>query len=102
MHLVQLLIPLQDEQGRPFPRAHYDNLARRLTDQFGGVTAYTRAPATGLWEDESGERVRDQVIVYEVMVADLDRVWWAALRQQLEAQFAQDEVVIRALGMERV
>jgi hypothetical protein len=102
MHLVQLLVPIQDEQGRPFPRAHYDALTQQLADRFGGVTGYTRAPATGLWEDASGEHVRDQVIIYEVMVDDLDRAWWAALRRELEAQFRQDEVVIRALRIERL
>jgi hypothetical protein len=102
MHLVQLLVPIQDEQRRPFPRAHYDALTQQLADRFGGVTGYTRAPAIGLWEDESGARVRDQVIVYEVMVEELDREWWAALRRELEARFEQDELVIRALRLERL
>lgn len=56
MHLVQLLLPIDDEAGQPIPRAHYDALALALTERFGGVTAYTRAPATGLWADESGAR----------------------------------------------
>jgi hypothetical protein len=102
MHLVQLLLPVDDEQGRPYPRAHYDGLARRLTERFGGVTAYTRAPATGLWETASGEKVRDQVVVYEVMVDALERAWWAELRAELEARFEQDEIVIRALVIDRL
>jgi hypothetical protein len=102
MHLVQLLLPLSDTAGRPFPRSHYDDLALQLTERFGGVTAYTRAPATGLWESGNGERVRDQVIVYEVMVEELDREWWIALRRALEARFEQDELVIRAQPSERL
>ena len=84
MQLVQLLLPLQDRHGRAYPRSLYDELAGRLTEQFGGVTAYTRAPATGLWESASGETVRDQVVVYEVMVDRLDAAWWRELRMGLE------------------
>ena len=102
MTLVQLLLPVQDERGRAYPRALYDDLVRRLTERFGGVTAYTRSPATGLWEDESGEKVRDQVVVYEVMADELDPDWWGKFRRELEAKFAQDELVIRAHPVQRL
>jgi len=102
VHLVQLLLPIQGAAGQPYPRAWYDELVRVLTDAYGGVTAYTRAPATGLWERESGETVRDQVVVYEVMVDRLDADWWEKLRRGLEAQFAQEELVIRAHPIQRL
>ena len=102
MYLVQLLLPIIDHQGQAYPRRLYDDLASRLTDQFGGVTAYSRAPATGLWETASGETVRDQVIAYEVMVEQLEPEWWAGLRAQLEAKFAQQELVIRAHEIRRL
>jgi hypothetical protein len=102
VELVQLLVPLQDKHGQTYPRGVFDDLARTLTDRFGGVTAYTRAPATGLWEDDSGETVRDQVLVYEVMVEDLDIAWWKAFRAELEAKLGQDEIVIRAQTMRRL
>ena len=102
MYLVQLLLPTRSNQGREHPRTLYDQLAGQLTERFGGVTAYTRAPATGLWESDTGERVRDQVVVYEVMVEEVDRTWWADLRARLEADFAQEELVVRAQEMERL
>ena len=102
MHLVQLLLPIQDQNGQAYPRAFYDDLVGRLTERFGGVTAYSRSPATGLWESDSGRTVRDQVVVYEVMVEQLDAAWWARLREQLEAQFAQDELVVRAQEIRRL
>ncbi len=102
MYLVQLLLPTRSNQGREHPRTLYDQLAGQLTERFGGVTAYTRAPATGLWESDTGERVRDQVVVYEVMVEEVDRTWWANLRTRLEADFAQEELVVRAQEMERL
>ncbi|HUR93880.1 MAG TPA: hypothetical protein VMY76_04825, partial [Gemmatimonadales bacterium] len=94
--------PAQDNAGHPYPRALYDRLASELAERFGGVTAYTRAPATGLWEAASGETVRDQVLVYEVMVDALDRGWWAELRRRLEAEFAQKELVVRAHEIRRL
>ena len=49
MQLVQLLLPLYDGQGRRIPRARFEELAAELTRRHGGLTAYVRTPATGLW-----------------------------------------------------
>jgi hypothetical protein len=102
MHLVQLLLPLYDNDGRAFPAAHYAGVRTTLTDRFGGLTAYTRAPAQGLWSESDGPPKRDDIVVYEVMTDTLDRAWWNELRRSLERRFAQDELVIRALAVERL
>ncbi|BCT91132.1 hypothetical protein LYSHEL_01560 [Lysobacter helvus] len=102
MYLVQLLLPVYDASGTPFPRARFDAVRRALADQFGGVTAYMRAPAQGLWEDDAGHMERDEVLLFEVMVEALDHGWWAAYRQSLEADFAQDEILVRASPVERL
>jgi hypothetical protein len=101
MHLVQIMLPLYDNDGEPIAAQLFREVKEQLVERFGGVTAFTRAPAQGLWDD--GERVqRDDVLLYEVMVDALDRGWWTAWRQQLEAKFAQEELVIRAQRMERL
>lgn len=102
MHLVQLLLPLRDGAGRPFPASHYAELRATLTERFGGLTAYTRAPAEGLWAPEGEPPARDDVVVYEVMVDALDAAWWRALRASLEARFEQDELVVRAHPIRRL
>ena len=102
MHLVQLLLPLYDNDGRAFPSAHYASVRATLTDRFGGLTAYTRAPAQGLWSESDGPPKRDDIVVYEVMTDTLDRAWWADFRRSLERRFAQEELVIRALAVERL
>jgi hypothetical protein len=102
MYLVQLLLPVRDDAGRPFDRAFFDDLSHELTERFGGVTAYTRAPAAGLWEEPSGEKQRDDIVVYEVMVEEIGDEWWNALRRRLESQFRQRELVIRAQTMRRL
>jgi hypothetical protein len=91
MHLVQLLLPRYDEA-----------VARELTERFGGMTAYARAPAKGEWKPAPGRTVRDDIVVYEVMVDTLDRAWWRGYRCELERRFDQEELVVRAHVVERL
>ena len=94
-YLVQLLLPVYDHGGSRFPTDHYDKVRAKLTDVFGGLTAYTRAPAEGLW-NSGGTVKRDDIVVIEVMAQSLDRAFWADYRRELEELFHQDEFVIRA------
>ena len=98
MYLVQLLLPLYDNEGQAFEPAEYVRLRGELADRFGGVTAYTRAPARGVWKGDSGETTRDDIVIFEVMTSELDREWWRAFRKQLEARFRQDTLIVRALS----
>ena len=102
MYLVQLLLPVYDNAGRPFPSPYYASVRDELASRFGGLTAYTRAPAEGLWSNHRGQAARDDIVVYEVMVERLDRVWWRSFREKLERQFAQHELVVRAQPAERL
>ena len=102
MHLVQLLLPLRDNHGERFPQALFDEVAGELTRRFGGLTAYSRAPAAGLWEERPGDTRRDDVVVYEVMTESLDAPWWQDYRRGLEGRFAQDELVVRAQRIQRL
>lgn len=102
IHLVQLLLPLYDNAGRAFPAEHYTAVRDELTERFGGLTAYTRAPAQGLWQETDGPPKRDDIVVYEVMMDTLDRAWWRDYRRTLERRFAQDELIIRSQAVERL
>ena len=95
--LVQILLPLYDNAGTRFGEAPFARTRGELLDAFGGVTAYQRAPARGLWKTDDGEVARDDVAVFEVMAPDLDRAWWDRYRRELEGRFKQDTIVIRAL-----
>jgi hypothetical protein len=70
-----------------------------LAETFGGVTAFSRAPAEGLWKGE-GETRRDDIIVFAVMAETLDTSWWRSYRHQLEERFRQEMIVIRAQAMD--
>ena len=101
MHLVQLLLPLVLDDGAPVPRERFEGVRRTLVERFGGLTTYSRAPAKGFWDDGQ-DVVRDDVVVYEVMVESLDRDWWRALRERLCREWAQQELVVRAQACERL
>ena len=45
---------------------------------------------------------QDDILVFEVMVQELDRRWWRDYRQQLEQLFRQDEIVLRAQSYESI
>jgi hypothetical protein len=102
MHLVQILLPLRNNDGKPFDRAFYDSVRQQLTRRFGGLTAYNRAPAEGLFSDSEGQVTRDDVVIFEVMCDALDDTFWRDYRARLTTLFAQDELVIRALPMQRL
>ena len=100
MFLVQVLLPLYDNDGRRFSQTEFRSVRAALTETYGGATAYTRAPAEGTWEDLGGRVHHDDVVVIEVMVATLDREWWSRYRAQLAERFRQHEVVVRAMLLE--
>lgn len=98
MHLFEVFLPVTD---RTTIAGEVERLSRLLTDKFGGVTAFKRSAAEGLWKDE-GAVVRDEIVIVEVMADAIDRAWWYALRKDLEARLHQDEIVIRTHAIERL
>jgi hypothetical protein len=100
MHLLQMFIPLADNHGKRFPRSKFEEVERELVAKFEGFTAYPRASANGLWVSPSDQLKRDDIVIYEVMSAKLDRPWWKAYRAKLEEQFRQDALVIRTTVVE--
>ena len=79
----------------------YEEVRQNLSRRFGGITAFTRAPAHAISQAE-GEIVHDDIVVFEVMTDTLDRPWWDSYRRQLEQSFSQDEIVIRAVAITRL
>jgi hypothetical protein len=101
-HLIQILLPLRMRDGTDVPESTFAAVRVELTERFGGITAYSRSPATGLWKRTEADVERDQVIMIEVVVEAFDRDWWAQYRQQLEQRFGQEEVHARALPIQRI
>jgi hypothetical protein len=94
MKLVQILLPVRDNNGRKFKRALYSQIHKELVMRFGGMTAHARSPAHGLWNSK-GATKRDDMIIVEVMTKRFDLKWWRKYRAALEQAFSQDEIVVR-------
>jgi hypothetical protein len=101
-YLVQVLLPTHRRNGTSVGPEEFARVRVELTERFGGVTAYSRSPATGVWKRDDEEVERDNVIMIEVVVEVFDREWWARYREQLETRFGQEEVLARAMAMERI
>jgi hypothetical protein len=119
VHLIQILLPLGRHDGARQPDRLFQAVRDELVARFGGLTAYTRAPAVGLWVDgqaaaagnegagpASGQRTpraeKDEVVIVEVMAHELDRAWWTDFRRRLERGFEQEQIVVRALPIEPI
>ena len=101
MFLVEILLPLYDNEGRRFAAEEFDRVRDELAGRFGGVTAFRRAPGEGLWR-EGGAESHDRVVIFEVMSGGLDRAWWREYREQLERRFRQEKIVARATEFEEL
>lgn len=95
MHLIQILLPLYDNDGQSFPQQEYGRVRDELMERFGGLTSYVRSPADGLWKESSTTTVHDDIVIYEVMTENLDRGWWRAYREELAARFRQELLIVR-------
>jgi hypothetical protein len=97
--LIQFLLPT-----RAGDTAIDDGLVARTRDElisrFGGVTAYLRTPAHGVWTSPEGRREHDDVVMVEVVTADFDRSWWREYSASLARRFVQETIHVRALRVE--
>ncbi|RKS27436.1 hypothetical protein BJ917_0279 [Pseudomonas sp. WPR_5_2] len=102
MHLIEIFLPLNLNDGAPQPFEHFRCVREQLADHFGGVTAFTRNPAKGISQQEHSGKSEDDIIVYEVMVEAVDRHWWQRYKRDLEERFQQKEILIRVTAVSLV
>ncbi len=99
--LIQILLPLTDSQGEPWPSELHEQVKIKFTQEFGGMTAYVYSPAEGRWKD-GGAQVEEDMVMYEVVTESLDTEWWAQYRTVLMSRFQQQDLMIRALPMQHL
>lgn len=95
MYLIHILLPVADNEGKPFPNELLQDIQSELVERFGGLTAHTRSPAAGIWKHDGGKQ-RDDIIIIEIMYSSLDEDWWQQFRESLERRLNQEEIIIRA------
>ena len=103
MYLIQILLPLYDNEGTALPKLEFRRVSGELAHKFRGLTAHTQAPAEGIWtQSEVRNPTHDEIVIFEVMTETLDRDWWGNYRLELERRFRQREIVIRAQPIEQL
>ncbi len=93
--LIQIYLPLTGEDGKAFPEKFYQNIKEELTEKFGGLTVYSRSPATGLWKENEDQTVSDKILIFEIMSFGLEQSFWTSYKTKLEKKFRQEEILIR-------
>lgn len=99
MHLVQVFFPLTTAPER---ENALREVRQMLIDRFGGVTAFTRAPADGAWRDSNDRVEHDQIVILETMVETLDPAWWRQIRTDLETRLGEEEILIRSHPIQKL
>jgi len=99
MKSIEIFLPLNANDGTPFPDTAFERIKDELTETFGGVTAYKRAPAQGRWKS-GGQTQGDEIAIFEVVVDRLDRGWWRRFREELEDRLDQETILVTARDIE--
>lgn len=97
MFSIEIYLPVVS--GRS---AEYDRVKQQLTERYGGLTIYSRAPAEGIWKPDGQGESHDRIVIFEVLAEELERDWWSRYRQTLEQIFTQQEILIRAAEVTRL
>jgi inorganic pyrophosphatase len=97
--LIQLFLPLKNEDGKSFPDKYFDNVKETLTQKFKGLSIYSKSPVNGRWENSKSNIEEDILLVYEIMTDRVDLSYWEKYKQLLQKQFKQDTIVIRCLDI---
>jgi hypothetical protein len=98
--LVEIFLPLSSNEGTPLPSDEFGRVREQLIERWGGVTAFTRTPAKGVTLQNGNERAEDEIVVYEVMVKRVDKLWWLTYKRDLETRFGQQEILIRVTAVD--
>src|SRR5690606_33076402 len=96
MVLVQLLLPMPKAAGSDVMTALAET-RHELADRFGGLTAYVRSPARGVWTAPDGHTESDDMVMVEVVTETFDREWWRTYTSALAIRFRQDSIHVRAM-----
>jgi len=96
MYLIELLLPLHDNDRKKLPADYFKTVRDELTERFGGVTAFLRSPAMELWKDSDSDISRNEMVMFEVISPVLDKQWWGKYRLSLQQKFRQDQLFIWA------
>jgi hypothetical protein len=88
--ITQILLPKQDNLGRPFRKELYGAFHVRMIRKFGGWTR--KGQAEGAWLASSGRFFSDLHWVYEIGHSRRELPFWQAEKERLKKEFDQEEI----------
>lgn len=94
MKEYDIFLPLRYNDGSAIDPRKFQSVQEALLRQFGGLTYFPQANQ-GFWK--LGEvTYRDEIVIYRVIAADSRRArrFLRKLKEQLKAEFAQEEILI--------
>jgi hypothetical protein len=100
MVLIQLLLPVPTSATGAEADERVAQTRHELVEAFGGITAYLRTPAHGVWTAPDGARERDAVVMVEIVTERFDRAWWHRYASAVAARFQQDAIHVRAVSVD--
>ena len=94
MKEYDIFVPLFHNNGSPIEPAKFQELQKRLLEQFEGLTYFPQANQ-GFWK--FGDiTYRDEIVIYRVISQDsvASREYLGKLKQELKQEFQQLDVLI--------
>jgi hypothetical protein len=92
--LIEILLPKETGESELVSQEWFETFLKELTDRFGGAASFLRSQGRGLWRD--GRQTEHDAVVIEIMRERLARDYWRSLRERLERELVQQEIVVRA------
>jgi hypothetical protein len=95
MQLIELFLPVYNNENQKFPKELFKQTYDELINEFGGLTAYTRASVQGFWQNEDDKVIVDELIIYEIIDDHFSSNYWYNYRVRLEKRFQQERLIVR-------
>ena len=92
---VELLLPLTDNQGRPFSWAKIERVSEALLERFEGCRTQPLTPHLGMWKFR-GKIYREGVLHFTAdgPRADESLAWVLSFKERLKRQFNQIDIYL--------
>jgi len=89
-----IFLPLRYNDGKPVELIKFRDLRERLLSQYEGLTYFPQANQ-GFWK-LGDVTYRDEIVIFRVLASDSRRArrFLRNLKEQLKAEFVQEEILI--------
>ena len=94
MKEYDIFLPLRYNDGSLVEIVKFQELQKQLLDRFEGITYFPQVNQ-GFWK-LGDVTYRDEIVIYRVLATDSRRArrFLRSLKEQLKADFAQEEILI--------